>query len=114
MTDSIDAEVFATLRDTTGSAFVRELIDTFLQEAPGMLAELAQSLAATDADRFRRAAHSLKSNGNTFGALALGALARDLEVAGVAAVATRGAQALAPVEAEYARVAAALMELRDE
>ena len=37
-----------------------------------MLADLAQSLAALDADRFRRAAHSLKSNGNTFGALSVG------------------------------------------
>jgi HPt (histidine-containing phosphotransfer) domain-containing protein len=111
---TIDPEAFAALRDTTGSDFVRELIDTFLQEAPGMLADLVQSLAAVDADRFRRAAHSLKSNGNTFGALTLGALARDLELAGVDAVAARGADALAPVEAEYARVAGALRELRDE
>jgi len=111
---TIDPEAFAALRDTTGSDFVRELIDTFLQEAPGMLADLAQSLAALDADRFRRAAHSLKSNGNTFGALALGVLARDLETAGVDAVAARGADALAPVEGEYARVAVALRELRDE
>ena len=36
-----------------------------------------------DADRFRRAAHSLKSNSNTFGALALGAMARELELAGL-------------------------------
>ena len=114
MIHTIGSEAFAALRDTTGSDFVRELIDTFLQEAPGMLADLAQSLAALDVDRFRRAAHSLKSNGNTFGALALGALARDLELAGVDAVAARGADALAPVEAEYARVAAALRELRDE
>ena len=33
----IDAETFAALRDTTGGEFVRELIDTFLTEAPSML-----------------------------------------------------------------------------
>ena len=32
-----------------------------------------RALRAGDAERFRRAAHSLKSNGNTFGATALGA-----------------------------------------
>ena len=45
-----------------------------------MLAELRAARAAADADRFRRAAHSLKSNSHTFGALGLGALARDLEL----------------------------------
>ena len=57
-----------------------ELVDTFLEEAPRMLDELRAALAAKDADRFRRAAHSLKSNSNTFGALKLGAMARDLEL----------------------------------
>ena len=69
-----------------------------------MLDDLRQSLAATDAERFRRAAHSLKSNGSTFGALELAAVARDLELSGAAQVSGRGPQALAAVEAEYARV----------
>ena len=37
-----------------------------------MLASLDRALAARDADEFRRAAHSLKSNSNTFGALDAG------------------------------------------
>lgn len=114
MTQTIDGETFSALRDTTGGEFVRELIDTFLTEAPSMLADLRDALAKGEADRFRRAAHSLKSNGNTFGALALGALARDLEVSGVGQVKGRGPSALAEVEAEYVRVAAALKTLRDE
>ena len=43
--------------------------------------------------RFRRAAHSLKSNSNTFGALALGAMARELELAGVTKVIETGGAA---------------------
>ncbi len=113
-TQVIDASAFAALRETAGAEFVKELIDTFLQEAPEMLTDLRAALAAMDADRFRRAAHSLKSNANTFGALALGALARDLELSGVAAASARGAQALTPLEDEYASVAAALAGLRDE
>ncbi len=114
MTSSIDPAVFSELRDTTGSDFVRELVDTFLQEGPGMLADLRDALARGDVDRFRRAAHSLKSNSSTFGAVALAGLARDLETAGLAAVAARGDQALDPVTAEYARAAAELQALRDE
>jgi histidine phosphotransfer protein HptB len=109
---TIEAATFDALKDATGAEFALELVDTFLQEAPAMLAELRRSLAAQDADAFRRAAHSLKSNGNTFGALALGELARDLELTGVAKVGERGPAPLAALEAEYARVAAALTALR--
>ena len=114
MSDTIDGETFSALRDATGGDFVRELIDTFLTEAPSMLADLRESLASGEAERFRRAAHSLKSNGNTFGALTLGTLAKDLELAGVRQVKERGPSALADVEAEYVRVASALKSLRDE
>jgi histidine phosphotransfer protein HptB len=83
-TPAIDLSTYNELKDTAGAEFVVELVDTFLGEAPGMLAELRSARAASDADRFRRAAHSIKSNANTFGALALGALARELELKGLA------------------------------
>ena len=108
--DTIDVATLEALKATTGAEFVAELIDTFLAEAPGMLAELRAALEANDATRFRRAAHSLKSNGNTFGAQALGAMARDLELGGLAQ-AGGGAQ-LDVLAQEYARVARALRELR--
>ena len=110
--NTIDAPTFDALKETTGEEFVRELVDMFLAEAPAMLDDLRASLAQLDADRFRRAAHSLKSNANTFGALTLGALARDLELAGVAQVRDRGAQPLDELDAEYSRVAAHLQAWR--
>ncbi len=110
---AIDQVTFDELQQTAGADFVRDLVDTFLTEAPAMLAILDRALAARNAGDFRRAAHSLKSNSNTFGALALGALARDLELAEVDAVPAAGAGSLAALRGEYARVAAALIELRD-
>ena len=74
-----------------------------------MLASLRSTLATRDADTFRRAAHSLKSNSHTFGAMALGAMARDLEMKGLPA----DAWPLDALDAEYARAAAALTALRD-
>ena len=111
-TPAIDAARFAELQATTGADFVAELVDTFFEEAPTMLAELRSARAADDADRFRRAAHSLKSNSYTFGALPLGALARELELTGMSADAARDAARLDSLEAEYGRAAAVLKELR--
>ncbi|HEV8261302.1 MAG TPA: Hpt domain-containing protein [Burkholderiales bacterium] len=108
----IDRTVYAELQDTAGAEFVAELVDTFLEEAPGMLAELRSARSDAHAERFRRAAHSLKSNGNTFGALRLAALARELELGGLSADAARDMAALAALDAEYARAAAALKDLR--
>jgi histidine phosphotransfer protein HptB len=110
---TIDRATFDALTETTGTDFVRELIDTFLQEAPSMLGELRRSFAVQDAEKFRRAAHSLKSNSNTFGALTLGAMARELELGGVSKGVDGGEGPLGALEREYARVAAALTGLRD-
>ena len=109
---AIDRATFEALKETTGAQFALELVDTFLQEAPAMLDELRRALAAKDADKFRRAAHSLKSNSNTFGALTLGAMARELELAGVSKVIEDGGRPLDALAQEYSRVATALTELR--
>ena len=109
----IDPAVYAELRTTTGPEFAAELVNTFLEEAPGMLAELRGARAGGDTDRFRRAAHSLKSNANTFGAVSLAAKARDLELKGFDADPGRDLSALAALDAEYAAAAAALKALRN-
>ena len=106
----IDLAVFKELQDTAGAEFVDELVDTFLEEAPRMLDELRGAQAVRDAERYRRAAHSLKSNGLTFGALGLAAMARELELAGPDAPA--GDAAVAALAQAYARAATALKALR--
>ena len=112
MADStIDRATFEDLKATAGADFVHELVDTFLSEAPEMLKDLRAAVAANDADRFRRAAHSLKSNSNTFGALTLGAMAKNLELGGLASAREPG-DPLDALAREYARVAAALKELK--
>jgi HPt (histidine-containing phosphotransfer) domain-containing protein len=107
----IDQTVYAELKDAAGAEFAAELVDTFFEEAPGILAELRSAQAQGDADGFRRAAHSLKSNGNTFGASKLAAMARELELGGMNADPARDLEAIAALEAEYTRTASALKEL---
>jgi HPt (histidine-containing phosphotransfer) domain-containing protein len=107
---AIDLAAFRELQDMAGADFVDELATTFVNEVPVMMAELERALAAGDAVAFRRAAHSLKSNANTFGARSLGEMARALELQGPPAAAD--ARALPALAAEFARVAAALESLR--
>jgi histidine phosphotransfer protein HptB len=104
----IEEATFRELQDAAGADFVAELVDTFLEEAPGMLAALRQARAAGDGDAFRRAAHSLKSNSLTFGATALGAAARALELDGIG-----GEDAIDALQHDFAAAAAGLKELRD-
>ena len=108
MTNStIDMTLFKELQDTAGVDFAAELVGTFFEEAPLMLAELRSAQASAAADKFRRAAHSLKTNADTFGATRLGQLARELELSGVPA----SAAALGPLEAAYQDAAKALQEI---
>ena len=76
----IDAATFAALQSSVGDDFMRELIQTFLDDSPQLIAEMKRALAAQDAETFRRAAHSLKSNSANFGATTLTAQAKALEM----------------------------------
>jgi HPt (histidine-containing phosphotransfer) domain-containing protein len=108
---AIDLATYRELQQAAGADFVVELIETFLEEAPQMLAELRAARSAAHAERFRRAAHSLKSNGHTFGALHLAALARELELKGLNADPHRDAAAIDAIDAAFADAASALQEL---
>ena len=109
---TIDRATYDELKDTAGADFVVELVDTFLAEAPRLIEGLRTAYDQRNADVFRRSAHSLKSNSNTFGARTLGVLARDLELGGFARVEASDAP-LEKLAQEYSRVAAELSELRD-
>jgi HPt (histidine-containing phosphotransfer) domain-containing protein len=106
---TIDPATFAALQDVAGPEFADELVETFLEEAPTMFADLCEALAANDAERYRRAAHSLKSNANTFGATTLASMAQAVEHGGIDA---SSAGTLETLGIEYTRVAEALKALR--
>jgi histidine phosphotransfer protein HptB len=51
----IDSQTFGELKQTVGGDFVAELVETFLEEAPPILAALRAAFDARAADAFRRA-----------------------------------------------------------
>ena len=75
----IDATIFNELKQMSGEDFIDELIDAFLDDGPNMLNNMQTALQAQDIESFRRNAHSLKTNANTFGATELGVQAKELE-----------------------------------
>jgi HPt (histidine-containing phosphotransfer) domain-containing protein len=108
---AIDRATFDELASSARADFARELAATFLADAPRMLEALHSALERGDATAFRRTAHSLKSNAQTFGAFALGAKAKALETAAIDAVCAAGGAPLAELERECARAAAELAEI---
>ena len=89
-------------------AFVSELIATFLSEAPGLVAALQRARASGDAEELRRAAHTLKSNGRTFGANRFADACQELEERADAGDLDAAAALVDGIEAEYRRVEEAL------
>lgn len=108
----LDMSTFEELKQMSGADFIDELVDTFLEDAPKLLTELRTSLGAHDAESFRRAAHSLKSNAATFGANHLSALAKELELLGKEGKLDEAGNQLKTVEATYQLVARELKGLR--
>jgi histidine phosphotransfer protein HptB len=110
---TIDVATFEALQQSAGADFVKELVDTFLGEAPQMLKTLRQAQTDKNVDVFRRTAHSLKSNSNTFGATKLAHLSRELELSAASAALSSDDSQLEALAAEYKRVAEALKALRN-
>ncbi|HEY1522798.1 MAG TPA: GAF domain-containing protein [Solirubrobacteraceae bacterium] len=75
----LEATALQSLRDLGGAEFLSEVVDVFLADAPALIASLRTSMAGQDTDELRRAAHTLKSNGSTLGAVAFAKLCRTVE-----------------------------------
>jgi CheY-like chemotaxis protein/HPt (histidine-containing phosphotransfer) domain-containing protein len=90
------------------------LLEVFFEEAPKLVANLNQSLGRDDAPGVQLAAHSLKSNGQTFGATTLVQLCRELEAAAKAGNLDNAAQNIAKIKAEFEVVKDVLSTVRIE
>ncbi|HEY6041069.1 MAG TPA: GAF domain-containing protein [Anaerolineae bacterium] len=111
VTHSIDEKVFAEFSQNMGAEFIGVVIDAFLTDAPKLLEEMRQARRNGDAESFRRAAHSLKSNSANFGGVRLANLAAELEAAGKGNQLDRVDDLLAHAAAEFELVQTDLARL---
>jgi HPt (histidine-containing phosphotransfer) domain-containing protein len=77
----LDSAALDALLDATGGdpAFLAEMIDSYLADSVDLFAAIDAALASGRTDEVRRAAHSLKSNSATFGAMSLADTCRQIE-----------------------------------
>jgi HPt (histidine-containing phosphotransfer) domain-containing protein len=108
---AVDPQALRRLVASVGDdeAFVADLVETFLTDAPGLLADMRTGVARGDAEAVRRAAHTLKSNASTFGAGGLAEKCRVLESDAKESSIEATADLAAQIDAEYERV---VLELR--
>ena len=111
----LDRRVLEDLRESVGGdqAFVAELIDELLADAPIQLASLREATATGDAETARRAAHTLKGNGRTFGAAEFSSLCQEAEATAATGDLDAVAQRLDAIDASWEQVRAALETARD-
>ena len=108
---TIDLPTFEKLKNDAGADFVGELVETYCRETPQLIAKLRYALDVNDTDAFRQMAHSIKSTSNTFGALSLSAISKDLEMQGRAGDLTGAQEKVDRLAAEYDQVQQTLKDL---
>jgi signal transduction histidine kinase/CheY-like chemotaxis protein len=89
---------------------VAKILRAFLGSSAELVATMRGAVSRADATALGRAAHNLKSSSGNIGALKLSAYCRDLEALGRAQTLAHTARVLGEMEAEYARVEAAVNE----
>jgi histidine phosphotransfer protein HptB len=107
----IDTTTFNELKQMSGEDFINELIDAFLEDGPNMINNMQVARQENDIETFRRNAHSLKTNANTFGATQLGTMAKELESMARENNLDIGDR-LEKLNLEFSEVAAELKEMR--
>ncbi len=113
--DVLDQDALDALDEVTGGdiEFLAELVETFLEDAPNLMAELQQAIEASNAGEVRRLAHSLKGNGREFGATDFTNLCADLEHQAADGNLADAQGLLNEIQAEFPRVNDALLDYLD-
>jgi len=111
--DALDGAVLRELRESVGDdpEFLAELVDEFLADAPNQLEALKSAAASGDAAGARRAAHTLKGNGRTFGAGVLASLCQEAESAAEAGDLDAVSARIDDIDREWGRARTELLAL---
>jgi len=109
--EAIDAQAIGKVREMLGESVPQlfaELIDTYLNDTPELLATMHAAVARSDATALRRAAHKLKSSSVFLGAMILARLCDEVEQVAGTGTTDNSTEWVQRTEAEFARVKNAL------
>jgi HPt (histidine-containing phosphotransfer) domain-containing protein len=108
----LEASALESLRELGGDDFIGEVVGTFLANGRSLMASLRGALQRGDTGELRRTAHTLKSNGQTFGASRFAELCHELEERARSGELDGAAELAARIDDEYAALAEALVPLQ--
>jgi HPt (histidine-containing phosphotransfer) domain-containing protein len=108
----LDSGVLDELRAATGDdeEFIRDLVRTYVDEAPLNFDEMTAALGAGDPAAIVRPAHTLKSSSASIGAMRLSSISRGIEEAGRTGRLDGLAEEVAQASAAWTETLAALAE----
>jgi HPt (histidine-containing phosphotransfer) domain-containing protein len=110
----LDPEAIANLRalgDDGEDGFLREIIGIYLQDTPLRIADLRTARARGDHALYTRSAHTIKGSSSNVGALAVRALAEQIERRSKSEPHADLDPLLAELDVAYGRAAAALRSI---
>ncbi len=112
--DAIDRPTLDHLLETLDgdTEFLHDLMDTYFSDSAELFSQLKGAAARGDAPEFQRAAHSLKSNSASMGALRLSGMAKHMEEMGRTSQLEGAERHIAEAAAEYERAKATLQAIR--
>lgn len=102
---NVPVDLAAALRWVDGDrALLAELIEIFIEDCPPKIQELDQAVKEGNADRVRRAAHSLKGMVAGFDATSAQGLAKEMEDLGTAGDLSNTVRLFSALQLEFTRV----------
>jgi len=107
----LDAKTLQALREIGGGDdlnLLAEIIDSYLADAPQLLAVIKAAIAQQDAKALQQASHTLKSTSAVCGAIAFSHLCEELELMARSSAISEGLEKFSQLEAEYQKVTTAL------
>lgn len=107
----------AVLAETAGRNAVRllpQLIPIFLEDGDALIERMVQALQIGDATQLQQAAHRLRGNSASLGAITLAHMTNELENLGQVGDLTTAVHTLALLSEEYNKVKAALLALLNQ
>jgi PAS domain S-box-containing protein len=97
-------EDFSAALGEDGPGMVEELVDLYLKDTPDLMAEIKLAITQGELETLQRAAHTLKGNSHTVGAMELSILSSDLEGLAVPETLKKSESVVMEMESEFRRV----------
>jgi signal transduction histidine kinase/DNA-binding response OmpR family regulator len=115
--DTLDLEMIKQLRMMLGKradSMLPGLVESYLEDAAGLIASALAALQAQDSDSLRRAAHTLKSTSANFGAWKVAEACKNLEALAKDGTVSGAAEMIASIQVNQQQAAQALREMIKE